>query len=82
VRLERRIAALVRMAAEAPQGERNRVLFWTACRLGEAAREGILSEAAASTMAQEAGRAAGLLPREVALTVASAIQTAMGAPRG
>lgn len=82
VRLERQIAGLVRTAAEAPQGERNRVLFWAACRLGAAAREGILSEAAASTLAREAGLAAGLSPREVSLTVASAIRTAMEVPRG
>ncbi|MBR0661339.1 bifunctional DNA primase/polymerase [Neoroseomonas oryzicola] len=82
VRLERRIAGLVRLAATAPPGERNRVLFWAACRLGEAAREGILSERAATAMAQEAGEAAGLLPREAALTIASAIRTAMEAPRG
>jgi hypothetical protein len=82
VRLERKIAGLVRLAAEAPEGERNRILFWTACRLGDAARDGMLSEVAASTLAQEAGRAAGLPSRDVALTVASAIRTAMEAPRG
>lgn len=82
VRLERRIAALIRTAVAAAPGERNRTLYWTACRLGEAVTEGLLTERAAAALAQEAGIAAGLQSREVALTVASAMRTTMEAPRG
>nr|WP_255568776.1 bifunctional DNA primase/polymerase [Neoroseomonas alba] len=81
VGLEQRIAGLIRTAASAAPGERNRCLYWTACRLGEAVAEGLLTERTAVALAQEAGLAAGLLPREVALTVASAMRTTMEAPR-
>lgn len=37
------LAGLLRAVATAPEGERNRVLHWAACRLGEHVREGRLA---------------------------------------
>lgn len=77
-RLCRRLAGLVRVAARAAEGRRNAVLFWAACRLGEAVAKGLLGEVAAVAMAQEAGLIAGLPAAEARRTALSGIRTGMG----
>ncbi len=79
---DRRLAALVRAAAVAPEGQRNRLAFWAACRMGEAVREGLLGEAQARAMAEEAAKHAGLPAAEAARTAASGVRSGMeGRPR-
>lgn len=77
----RRLAGMVRVAACAAEGRRNAVLFWAACRLGEAVTEGVLNEAAAVVMAEEAGIIAGLPAAEARRTARSGVAVGMGAPR-
>lgn len=76
---ERRLAALVRAAASAPVGQRNRLAFWAACRMGEAVREGWLGETQARAMAEEAAKCAGLPSSEAARTAASGVRAGMEA---
>jgi hypothetical protein len=79
---DRRLAALVRAAALAPEGRRNSLAFWAACRLGEAVAEGVLGEAQARAMAEEAARHAGLPAAEAARTAASGVRSGMGGRPG
>lgn len=64
-----RLAAWVAARGE---GERNRGLFWAACRLAERGAAGAEIEAALGTAAQ----GAGLAPAEIAATIRSATRTA------
>lgn len=60
------------------EGERNRGLFWAACRVSEAG----LSTAEARDVLGPAGERAGLPPREVAATIRSAYRTTCAHPPG
>lgn len=64
-----RLAAWV---AAREEGERNRGLFWAACRLAERGAASVEIEVALGTAAQ----GAGLAPVEIAATIRSAIRTA------
>ncbi len=79
---ERRLAGLVRAAALAPEGRRNSMAFWAACRLGEAVAEGGLGEAQARALAEEAAKHAGLPAAGAARTAASGVRTGMGGRPG
>ncbi len=63
--------ALGRLHAAAP-GERNNLLFWTACRFAEAVDAGVLGEEGAATLLRQGGAAIGLRDREIAATIRSA----------
>lgn len=69
-----RLAAWVALRGE---GERNRGLFWAACRLAEAGVEPAVTFDALGPAAEHAG----LPPREVAVTIRSAYRAALAAPR-
>jgi hypothetical protein len=69
-----RLAAWVAARGE---GERNRGLFWAACRMAEA---GIPPEATHGTLGPAAERA-GLPPHEVAVTIRSAYRATYAQPR-
>jgi len=69
-----RLAAWVAARGE---GERNRGLFWAACRMAEA---GASPEATHGALAPAAERA-GLPPREVAVTIRSAYRATYAQPR-
>lgn len=69
-----RLAAWVAARGE---GERNRGLFWAACRMAEA---GVAPEATYGALGPAAERA-GLPPREVLVTIRSAYRAALACPR-
>jgi hypothetical protein len=69
-----RLAAWVALRGE---GERNRGLFWAACRLAEAG----INPAVTMNALGPAGERAGLPPREVAVTIRSAYRAVLAAPR-
>src|SRR5262245_38122919 len=64
----------LRVLAGAKEGERNHALYWTACRMGEAVRAGIINEQQAFDLLTSVGRQVGLLDREIAVTSRSGIQ--------
>lgn len=70
----KRLAAWVALRGE---GERNRGLFWAACRLAEAGVDPAVTLDALGSAAERAG----LPPREVAVTIRSAYRAALAAPR-
>ena len=69
-----RLAAWVSLRGE---GERNRGLFWAACRLAEAGIDPVVTMDALGPAAEHTG----LPPREVAVTIRSAYRAALAAPR-
>lgn len=69
-----RLAAWVALRGE---GERNRGLFWAACRLAEAGIDPAVTMDALGPAAEHAG----LPPREVVVTIRSAYRAALAAPR-
>jgi Bifunctional DNA primase/polymerase, N-terminal len=64
----------LRVLAEAKEGERNHALFWVSCRMGEAMRAGIITEAEATGLLVSVGRQVGLLDREILRTARSGFQ--------
>lgn len=60
-----RLAGLMKTVINAPEGERNQRLYWAACRAGEMAQEGLITESDAVWALVEAGRAAGLSDKEM-----------------
>jgi hypothetical protein len=72
------LARLIRFVASAPEGERNRRLFWASARAGEAVKEGVLSEPSAEVLLACAARETGLPGREIVGTIASGLRHGMG----
>ena len=68
------IRGALRVLAEAKEGERNHALFWVSCRMGEAMRAGIITEAEATGLLVSVGRQVGLLDREILRTARSGFQ--------
>jgi hypothetical protein len=68
------IRGALRILAGAKEGERNAALFWTSCRMGEAVRNGALSESEAMAMLMAVGRQVGLSDCEIAPTARSGIR--------
>jgi hypothetical protein len=68
------LSHLARLVASKAEGGRNEALFWAACRAAEAGRTDVFPELAA------AAQSAGLPPREVEVTLASAARTAAREP--
>ncbi len=62
-------ASLFRLVADAPEGERNRLLFWASCR----AAEHRLDRVAVTDILLAAARAAGLSEREARATISSGL---------
>src|SRR5262249_31753228 len=69
------LAGLVRTIAAAPVGQRNDVLFWASCRLGQRVRSKLLDEAIALAILREAGCRAGLPSSEVYRTALSGLRS-------
>lgn len=67
----RRILAAV---ADAPEGRRNGLTFWAACRLSEMTASGMLSENDALALVVDAATASGLPYREALATATSGIR--------
>ena len=70
----RRMAALCRVVAEAPKGQRNQRLYWSACRVAEAARARQADPAILTEALVSAATGAGLPEAEARRTIASAMQ--------
>jgi Bifunctional DNA primase/polymerase, N-terminal len=69
----RGLPGILSLMANAREGERNRLLFWGACRLAEKVRAGLIEEGEARYLLQEAGRRSGLTGREILATARSAL---------
>jgi hypothetical protein len=66
------LAGALRRLRVATPGERNNLLFWTACRFAEAVDAGVLGAEGATTLLRQCGAAIGLHDREIAATIRSA----------
>jgi hypothetical protein len=72
--IERKLEGIIRTVATAPEGERNNVTYWAACRLAEMTAQAILNEDEALAIIIEAARRAGLPYREAERTARSAFR--------
>jgi hypothetical protein len=66
-----KIAGIVRAVCDAREGERNKLVFWGACRLRELAEQQAIPHSEAFAIALEAARRTGLSYAEVLKTVRS-----------
>jgi hypothetical protein len=66
---------LARRVIHTPEGQRNGVLFWAACRLGEEIRNGKIDERSGVAVLTGATLRAGLPESEVRRTIASGLRT-------
>jgi hypothetical protein len=71
---DRALAGVVRAIANARFGERNRILYWAACRLAEHVRARLLDDTTALAILCEAARYAGLPPAEASHTALSGLR--------
>jgi hypothetical protein len=69
----RLLVQLVRMIAGAPEGERNSLTFWCACRAGEMVAAGLLSATTAIAVIAEAATRSGLPRAEAERTAKSGV---------
>jgi hypothetical protein len=67
------IDGLIQTVATAPEGQRNTVTYWAACRMRERIAEGQIAEDLARDIILEAAQVAGLPRREAARTFESAM---------
>jgi Bifunctional DNA primase/polymerase, N-terminal len=70
----RQLEGLIRTIAEAPEGQRNSIVFWAGCRLAEMVSAGLIGRASASALAVEAATRSGLLRFEAQRTLESAFR--------
>jgi Bifunctional DNA primase/polymerase, N-terminal len=70
----RGVRSIVGLIAAAPQGERNSILFWGACRLAELVTGGILDRGFAEDLLVEAAAHAGLALAEARATIRSGLR--------
>ena len=68
------LRGLVRTVAGAAEGQRNRILFWAACRAGEAVRDGRAGETFVVDVLVEAATHAGLPQTEAHRTIQSGLR--------
>jgi hypothetical protein len=73
---DKAISGIIRYVAAAREGERNRSLFWAACRLAERVRAGQISQHEATALLAAAAKDAGLTDIEARRTIASAARAA------
>jgi hypothetical protein len=70
---KRLMAGLVRMVGQAPEGRRNDILFWAACRLGELVAAKQIEPAFGVSALEYAAARAGLDEAELQRTIASGL---------
>ena len=75
----RALAGLLRRIASAPEGDRNSLAFWGACRAGEMVAAGLLGAETAVAVIAEAATRAGLSHAEATRTAASGVRAGRGA---
>lgn len=73
--LRNQIKGLILVVLRAEEGNRNKALFWVACRLAEMVRDDLLAIEVAEMLLDEAGARAGLSMRETRNTAISALRT-------
>ncbi len=71
----RRLEGLLRKLAFAPEGQRNGLLYWSACRLGEAIGKGEIAPDIGEAVLLRAALRAGLPKDEARRTIASGFKT-------
>ena len=71
----RQVAALIRVAATAPESRRNAALFWSACRMAPLVVSRLLSHGEAEALLVEAASRAGLPAAESRATARSGLRT-------
>jgi hypothetical protein len=69
-----RLIGLVQTVLDAPVGQRNRVLFWSACRAASAITEGVIGRDQAVETLTRAGDRAGLEEREIRESIKSGLR--------
>jgi len=67
------LGRLVHVVASAPEGQRNNLAFWAACRAGEMARSGLIGLETAAAVIVAAAVRAGLSQREAERTARSGV---------
>ena len=72
------LRGLIRTVATAPEGKRNCILFWAACRAGEAIGGGKLNETLTVELLIRTAARCGLEHKEAANTVRSGVRTGLG----
>lgn len=72
--IKRQMRGLVLAVVGAPEGNRNRVLFWASCRIGALVAQGVIGGGNALALLTEAGRQAGLSSYEAAATAKSGLR--------
>jgi hypothetical protein len=72
------LARFVQLVAAAPEGERNGLTYWAACRAGEMVASGLLDAESAVAVIAEAATYAGLTRREAERTARSGIRKTTG----
>lgn len=75
-RIKNQIKGLIVALLSAEDGNRNRLLFWVACRLAELVREELLALELAEMLLDDAGHRIGLSTREIRATAISGLRTA------
>jgi hypothetical protein len=76
---DRALSRLVRVVVGAPEGQRNNLAFWAACRAGEMAKSGLIGPDTAMALIAMAAVRAGLGQREAERTARSGVYTGAGA---
>jgi hypothetical protein len=72
-----KLAGIIACAASAPEGERNAVTFWSACRLAEMVKEGAIDRNEAISLLTEAASRTGLSQHEILKTAQSAFRSVL-----
>jgi hypothetical protein len=72
----RSLDALAKVVREATEGERNRLLYWSSCRVGEHVRAGTFDAETATATLRDAAFAAGLSELETDRTIRSGLEAA------
>ena len=73
-RSDRAIDGALRLVAAAPTGQRNGILFWASCRLGERVHAGQIAAGAAEALLVAAATTAGLAEHEARATARSGLR--------
>lgn len=74
--IRHQIKGLMGALLSAEDGNRNRLLFWVACRLAELVRDELLALELAEMLLDDAGHRIGLSTREIRATAISGLRTA------
>jgi Bifunctional DNA primase/polymerase, N-terminal len=75
---DRALGRLIRLVAGAPEGQRNNLAFWAACRAGEMARSGLIALETATAVIAAAAMRAGLIRGEAERTARSGVLAGAG----